>query len=78
MMPFGGQFDEIGTAEDFFGVPRTETPPHMTMLSLVTTLGDQVASDTEVVQIAADLIESGRVVLTGNFAGCKVSFRNTP
>ena len=43
-----------------------------TLLELIQTLQDQTASNTEVVAIIADLVNSGRVVLGGIFAGRRV------
>lgn len=43
-----------------------------TLLELVQTIQKQVASDVEVVTIVSWLVNSGAVVLTGNFAGQKI------
>jgi hypothetical protein len=47
-----------------------EPPRHSTLLALVQSLWDELESEAEVAETAAALVESGRVVLTGNFAGC--------
>ena len=43
-----------------------------TLLELVQTVQDQAGSDAEVVAIIAELVNSGRVVLRGIFAGRRV------
>jgi hypothetical protein len=48
----------------------TETPHRTTLLALVQSLWDESDCEAEVVETATDLVCSGRVVLTGNFAGC--------
>jgi hypothetical protein len=45
---------------------------HTTLLSLVWTLGREEASEAQVVTRAASLVNTGRVVLTGNFAGARI------
>ena len=48
----------------------TNTPPaHSTLLSLAQPLQDEVGSEEEVIETALELVNSGRVVLTGNFRG---------
>ncbi|NNL86976.1 MAG: hypothetical protein HKP27_15035 [Myxococcales bacterium] len=54
----------------------TETAQRSTLLDLVGRLLDQGASEQDVVARARQLILSGQVVLSGNFAGAGVhSFR---
>ena len=54
----------------------TETAHRSTLLDLVGRLLDQGASEQDVVARARQLILSGQVVLSGNFAGAGVqSFR---
>ena len=43
------------------------------MLALVQAVQDSACSDDEVVAIIAHLINSGRVVLTGTFAGRRIA-----
>jgi hypothetical protein len=43
-----------------------------TLLDLVQSVQEQTRSDDEVVAVIAHLINSGRVVLKGNFAGARV------
>ena len=43
-----------------------------TMLNLVQAVQDYAATDEEAVEIIAHLLNSGRVVLTGTFAGERI------
>ncbi len=45
---------------------------YLTLLELVFLVQVGTRSDTEVVEIATDLINSGCVVLTGSFAGRRI------
>jgi hypothetical protein len=45
------------------------SPRFSTLLTLVQSLCDETDSEQELVRTAADLVNSGRVVLTGNFKG---------
>ena len=45
---------------------------YSTLLSLVHSLQDATDSEDELVETAAELVNSGRVVLTGNFKGCRL------
>ena len=47
-------------------------PVHSTLLSLVQSLKGSASSEDEVVESAMQLVNSGRVVLTGNFKGCRL------
>lgn len=49
-----------------------ETPTHTTLLNLVQTVSAYAASEDEVVATIVYLINSGKVVLCGNFAGAKI------
>ena len=49
-----------------------ESPARSTMLALVQSLLDKTGSEASTVRSAAGLVNSGRVVLTGNFAGCRI------
>jgi hypothetical protein len=52
---------------------QTESAPRFsTLLALVQSLQDVADSEDDVVETAASLVNSGRVVLTGNFAGCRL------
>ena len=53
---------------------RSDLPPvvYSTLLSLVQSLQDTALSEDEVVETAAGLVNCGRVVLTGNFKGCRL------
>jgi hypothetical protein len=44
-----------------------------TLLALVQSLSDRSDSPEAVVEAAMALVNSGRVVLTGNFKGCRLS-----
>jgi hypothetical protein len=46
-----------------------QQPRHSTLLELVQSLGDLELEERHVVELATQLVDSGRVVLTGNFAG---------
>jgi len=48
------------------------TPRRSTLLELVSSLAQQGTSEQEIVAIALDLVESGRVVLIGNFRGASI------
>ena len=45
---------------------------HVTLLDLVRTIQDVARSDAEVVAVITYLVNSGRVVLSGNFAGMRL------
>lgn len=45
------------------------TPIETTLLDLVTTMNDLADSETEVLAAVTHLVNSGKVVLRGNFAG---------
>jgi hypothetical protein len=47
-------------------------PRKCTLLDLVWTIGDGATSDAEVVATVAYLINSGKVLLCGTFAGAKI------
>jgi hypothetical protein len=47
-------------------------PHRSTLLSLVQSLQDEGVCDEQVVELAAHLVNSGSVVLTGNFAGYEI------
>jgi hypothetical protein len=49
-----------------------ETPAYTTLLNLVQTVNAYAASEDEVVATVVYLINSGKVVLCGNFAGAKI------
>ena len=53
---------------------RSDPPPagYSTLLALVQSLQDATDSEDELVETAAELVNSGRVVLTGNFKGCRL------
>jgi hypothetical protein len=54
---------------------QTESVPRFsTLLALVQSLQDETDSEDDVVETAANFVNSGRVVLTGNFAGCRLDF----
>ncbi len=48
------------------------TPIKLTLIELVQTVSDYAISDNEVVATVAYLINSGKVLLCGNFAGAKI------
>lgn len=45
------------------------------MLDLVAAIAESAESEQEVVAVVADLIESGRITLIGNFRGADVRIR---
>ena len=45
---------------------------YSTLLALVQSLQDAAKSEDELVDTVAELVNSGRVVLTGNFKGCRL------
>ncbi len=47
-------------------------PVVMTLLELVAAVADSARDEREVVAVVADLINSGRVTLVGNFRGADV------
>jgi hypothetical protein len=49
-----------------------ETPGKTTLLDLVQTLSDRATSDDEIVTTVAFLVNSGKVLLCGTFAGMKI------
>ena len=49
-----------------------ETPAYTTLLDLVQTVNAYAASEDEVVAAVVYLVNSGKVVLCGNFAGAKI------
>ena len=48
------------------------TPYKSTLLDLVQTVNDYTTSDDEVVATVAYLVNSGKVLLCGNFAGARI------
>ncbi|MCP3986240.1 MAG: hypothetical protein GY723_17820 [bacterium] len=50
-----------------------ERPIPATLLELVLALQEMTGSETLTELLAADLVASGRVVLTGNFRGCNLN-----
>ena len=54
------------------GFGTDHRPVYSTLLSLVQSLQDEVRSEEEVVEAAIELVNGGRVVLTGNFKGCRL------
>jgi hypothetical protein len=53
--------------------PGPDHPPvYSTLLALVQALQDKNRSEDEVVETALELVNGGRVVLTGNFKGCRL------
>ena len=54
------------------GISLPTVPAYSTLLSLVWSLQEFTNSQDEVVAIARELVNSGRVVLTGNFKGCRL------
>jgi len=53
------------------GAPVT-TPSQYTLLDLVQTVSAFATSDDEIVAVVAYLINSGQVLLCGNFAGARI------
>ena len=51
------------------GMGASQPPVHSTLLALVQSLQDEGGSEEEVVETAMELVNCGRVVLTGNFKG---------
>jgi hypothetical protein len=49
------------------------TPNRATLLDLVQTVSACVASDDEIVATVTYLVNSGKVLLCGNFAGAKIN-----
>jgi hypothetical protein len=49
-----------------------ETPTYTTLLNLVQTVNMYAANDDEVVATVVYLVNSGKVVLCGNFTGAKI------
>jgi hypothetical protein len=49
--------------------PERSIPVRATLLDLVFAVQEYASSDEEVVQVISHMLESGRVVLSGNFAG---------
>ena len=47
-------------------------PHHSTLLALVWRLDEHLESADEVAAVARDLVASRRVILTGNFKGCRL------
>ena len=47
-------------------------PRRTTLLALVWGLADEIESPQVLSRVAGDLVISGRVVLTGNFRGCRL------
>ena len=54
------------------GATPDPAPRRSTLLALVLDLGSQGLGEHEVADEAARLVEQGEVVLTGNFAGCRL------
>ena len=54
------------------------TPSKVTLLDLVQTVSDCATSDDEIVATVASLINSGRVLLCGTFAGARLDLADTP
>ena len=52
--------------------PNDPAPVYSTLLSLVQSLQDDGRSEDDAVETALQLVNSGRVVLTGNFKGCRL------
>ena len=51
---------------------HAEAPRASTLLALVQSLWNEMDDERQVADTAAALVSSGRVVLTGNFAGCRL------
>jgi len=47
-------------------------PVYSTLLELVQSLQDAMDSETEICETVVGLVESGRVILTGNFKGSRL------
>ena len=54
------------------------TPSKVTLLDLVQTVSDCATSDDEIVATVAYLINSGQVLLGGNFVGARLDLADTP
>jgi hypothetical protein len=54
------------------GAGPNQPPVYTTLLALVQSLQDDGRSEDDVVETALQLVNSGRVVLTGNFKGCRL------
>lgn len=55
---------------------RSATPEHpipATLLELVLALQEMTGDETLTELLAADLVATGRVILTGNFRGCRLN-----
>jgi hypothetical protein len=52
------------------------SPRYSTLLMLVQSLCDATDSEQEIVRSAAELVNSGRVVLTGNFKGHRLEIHD--
>ena len=52
-------------------------PPSCTLLELVLSVNSHTTSDVETVAVVTYLVNSGRVRLSGTFAGAKISFPPT-
>ncbi|MCP5056242.1 MAG: hypothetical protein GY937_05880 [bacterium] len=50
-----------------------ERPVPATLLELVLALQEMTGDETLTELLAADLVATGRVVLTGNFRGCRLN-----
>ena len=50
-----------------------ERPIPATLLELVLALQEMTGDETLTELLAADLVATGRVVLTGNFRGCRLN-----
>jgi hypothetical protein len=55
--------------------PESTTPIPVTLLELISAIGDCTDDENEIVATALYMIERGSVRLVGNFAGCR-SFRD--
>ena len=54
------------------GIGTDHLPLFSTLLGLVQSLQDEASCEEDVVETALELVNSGRVVLTGNFKGCRL------
>jgi hypothetical protein len=52
--------------------PPQQAPQRATLLDLVVTVQEFAHTDEEVVQVISHMLESGTVVLCGNFAGHRI------
>lgn len=50
----------------------TETPIFSTMLELVCRLSQEIDDENTVIALAAEMVNSGKAILTGNFRGCRI------